>query len=221
VRDGCISPGTYKLLRFDFLSYNAGNTDLHVGDPASNPDLFVWSVSHGHYHLRDFNEYRLLNTSDQEVKPGFKQAFCLMDIERTNPNASRSSGLYTYSNQGISAGWSDVDSSTLPCQYVDITGVPDGNYRLAASTNFKQVVHLDNSVLIGLRIRGDTVTVTPLNWGALESLEGETISRDGAGKAERELPQKHSGIRGTRWRGRCLRGPVQWRSLKGRRLDAI
>jgi hypothetical protein len=25
VLDGCITPGTYKLLRFDFLSHNAGN----------------------------------------------------------------------------------------------------------------------------------------------------------------------------------------------------
>ena len=104
VLDSRISSGTYKLLRFDFLSYNAGNTDLYVGNPTSNPSLFVWSQSHGHYHLKDFNEYKLINTSDEEVKPGFKQAFCLVDVERTDPNAPRTTGLYTCSNQGVSAG---------------------------------------------------------------------------------------------------------------------
>jgi hypothetical protein len=27
VLDGCITPGTYRLLRFDFLSHNAGKDD--------------------------------------------------------------------------------------------------------------------------------------------------------------------------------------------------
>src|SRR5262245_2580242 len=76
VLDGCIAAGptTRKLLRFDFLTHNVGNADLHVGAPASNPSIFVWSAAHGHYHLKDFNQYKLLNAAGQEVMPGFKQA---------------------------------------------------------------------------------------------------------------------------------------------------
>jgi len=51
VQDGCVTPGTHRLLRFDFLSYNAGTSDLVIGSPAARPDLFIWSPAHGHYHL--------------------------------------------------------------------------------------------------------------------------------------------------------------------------
>ena len=52
VLDGCITPGpnTRRLLRFDFLSHNAGNADLHIGPPPPPPpplppptSIFVWS----------------------------------------------------------------------------------------------------------------------------------------------------------------------------------
>jgi hypothetical protein len=174
VLDGCIVPGTHRLLRFDFLSHNAGNADLHVGSPQGNPSVFVWSASHGHYHLRDFNQYKLLNLLDQEVVPGFKQAFCLMDVEATDPGAG--SPKYTCSDQGVTAGWSDVYSSGLPCQFINIDGVPDGDYRLLATTNYKQIVkedrYNDNSVLIGIRIQGNVATQVPLYWGGWGSLGG-------------------------------------------------
>ena len=63
VQDGCVTPGNHRLLRFDFLSYNAGSADLVVGSPAARPDLFVWSAGHGHYHLKDFNEFQLFTST--------------------------------------------------------------------------------------------------------------------------------------------------------------
>jgi hypothetical protein len=55
VLDACVAPGTYKLLRFDFLSHNAGNADLAFGSPPPPPPFtlppgspWVWSQSHGH-----------------------------------------------------------------------------------------------------------------------------------------------------------------------------
>ena len=39
VQDGCVTPGSHRLLRFDFLSHNAGSADLVVGSPAARPDL--------------------------------------------------------------------------------------------------------------------------------------------------------------------------------------
>ena len=175
VLDGCITPGTYRLLRFDFLSHNAGNADLNFGPPPPPPPFvlppnspWVWSPGHGHYHLRDFNDYALLNLSDQPVRPGFKQAFCLMDIERTNPSAPRPTGFFTCSNQGVSAGWSDVYDSSLPCQFATVDGVADGEYRLLATTNVSGVAREDrlnnNSVVVGLRLQGNNVTQVPLAW---------------------------------------------------------
>ena len=181
VLDGCVTPGTHRVLRFDFLSHNAGNADLFVGPPPPPPpppppagSPFIWSQAHGHYHLRDFNQYHLLNMASQEVRPGFKQAFCLMDIEKKDPAAGPPK--YTCSNQGVTAGWADVYSSSLPCQFIIIDGVPDGDYRLVATTNYKQVVpedrFNDNSIVVGLRIQGGTVVQLPYAWSGWESLGG-------------------------------------------------
>ena len=100
VQDGCVTPGSHKIMRFDFLSYNAGNSDLVIGSPASRPDLFVWSAGHGHYHLRDFNEFLLFNANGGLATIGYKQAFCAIDIERIGPNAdpSRAARISTFRN---------------------------------------------------------------------------------------------------------------------------
>jgi Lysyl oxidase len=169
VQDGCATPGTHKIMRFDFLSYNAGNSDLVIGSPASRPDLFVWSAGHGHYHLRDFNEFLLFNAIGGLATIGYKQAFCAIDIERIGPNASASGRFHDCnSNQGISSGWADVYNSGLACQYIIVDGVPDGDYTLQSTTNSKHVVGEDcfgdNTEWTGLRITGNTVTQIDPPW---------------------------------------------------------
>ena len=162
VQDGCVTPGSHKLLRFDFLSYNAGNADLVIGSPAARPDLFVWSAGHGHYHLKDFNEFLLFNASGALATTGFKQAFCAIDIERISPTASPTARFDDCnSDQGISAGWADVYSSFLACQFIVLDGVPNGDYTLQSTTNAQHKVGEDcfgdNTIWTGLRLSGNTV----------------------------------------------------------------
>jgi hypothetical protein len=162
VQDGCVTPGSHKLLRFDFLSYNAGNADLVIGSPAARPDLFVWSAGHGHYHLKDFNEFLLFNASGALATTGFKQAFCAIDIERISPTASATAQFNDCnSDQGISAGWADVYSWFLACQFIVLDGVPDGDYTLQSTTNAQHRVGEDcfgdNAVWTGLRLSGNSV----------------------------------------------------------------
>jgi hypothetical protein len=169
VQDGCVTPGTHKIMRFDFLSVNAGNSDLVIGSPASRPDLFVWSAGHGHYHLRDFNEFLLFNANGGLATIGYKQAFCAIDIEPIGPNASASGQFHDCnSNQGISSGWADVYNSGLACQYIVIDGVPNGDYTLQSTTNSKRVVGEDcfgdNTEWTGLRINGNAVTQIDPPW---------------------------------------------------------
>ncbi|MSP60807.1 MAG: hypothetical protein EXR72_10790 [Myxococcales bacterium] len=38
-------------------------------------------------------------------------------------------------NQGIQAGWSDLYGNALDCQWLDVTGIPSGNYQLRVSLN--------------------------------------------------------------------------------------
>ena len=162
VQDGCVTPGAHKVVRFDFLSYNAGSSDMVIGSPASRPDLFVWSSGHGHYHLKDFNEFLLFTAAGTLATIGYKQAFCAIDIERISPTASATPRFGDCnSDQGISAGWADVYSSFLACQFVVIDGLPDGDYTLQSTTNAKHVAgeecYGDNTIWTGLRIAGNTV----------------------------------------------------------------
>jgi hypothetical protein len=162
VQDGCVTPGSHKLLRFDFLSHNAGDADLVIGSPAARPDLFVWSAAHGHYHLKDFNQFLLFDAAGSLATTGYKQAFCAIDIERISSAASASGRFHDCnSNQGISAGWADVYSAFLACQFIVLDGVPDGDYTLQSTTNTQHKVgedcYGDNTIWTGLRIAGNTV----------------------------------------------------------------
>lgn len=169
VQDGCVTPGTHRIMRFDFLSYNAGNSDLVIGSPAARPDLFVWSAGHGHYHLRDFNEFLLFNSNGTLATIGYKQAFCAIDIERIGPNASANARFANCnSDQGISSGWADVYNSGLACQYIVIDSLPNGDYTLQSTTNAKHVVGEDcfgdNTEWTGLRINSNNVTEIAPPW---------------------------------------------------------
>lgn len=136
VVEGCIGgPGPRDLLRFSTGVVNTGDADLHIGNPATNPEDFAFSACHGHYHYKGFAEYELSNASGVVVT-GHKQAFCLMDgHDWGTPNAGND---YDCSNQGLSIGWEDIYSHALDCQWVDVTGLPSGDYTLTVKVNAEQ-----------------------------------------------------------------------------------
>ena len=105
-----------------------GQADLILGDPYNNP-LFHYDTCHGHYHFEDFAEYRLLDTNGVRVATGHKVGFCLLDFMAWDPNAAPEY-VYECDYQGIQRGWSDIYMSSLPCQWIDITGLPGGTYIL-------------------------------------------------------------------------------------------
>jgi hypothetical protein len=128
VLEGCATPGFRRLLRFTTETRNRGSADLFLGNPAGHP-LFEFQPCHGHYHFIGFAQYRLLDLNGHQVSVGNKVGFCLEDLGRWDP-AANSSFVYTCTNQGIQKGWTDFYSSFLPCQYVDVTGLPAGPYTL-------------------------------------------------------------------------------------------
>lgn len=137
--EGCVAgDGDRRLLRFSTRTPNLGTSDLAIGPPAGNPHL-VWSPCHGHYHFEAYAAYRLLDRKGNVAAVGHKQAFCLMDINQVDPNAPRTSGFYGCGNQGISQGWADTYGRGLDCQWVDITGVPPGQYDLEIAVNPQRV----------------------------------------------------------------------------------
>jgi len=122
--------GYRRLLRFDTVIINSGDGDLVVGSPTdpNGPyyELFIYSPCHNHYHISGFSNYLLLNLDRTVAAPGHKQAFCLEDSFKYDNNY-RSNG-YTCDDQGITTGWGDPYYKQLDGQWIDITGVPEGDY---------------------------------------------------------------------------------------------
>jgi hypothetical protein len=133
VVEGCAAPGTRLLLEFNTETRNIGNADLVLGNPTNNP-LFVWSPCHGHYHFEGYCLYNLLDASSHVVVTSHKAAFCIDDVFQWDSSAN-SNRVYNCNYQGIQHGWADVYAAGLPTQWLDITGVPSGNYVLQLIVN--------------------------------------------------------------------------------------
>lgn len=137
-QEACVgAPGARRLLHFAVETPNVGDADMELGEPdPSNPN-FSYSDCHGHYHFEGYAAYRLIDGEGDEIATGRKQAFCLLDVERyvtDDPDVARSP-KYRCDFQGIQRGWADVYHTNLPCQFIDVTGVPDGAYTLEIELN--------------------------------------------------------------------------------------
>lgn len=133
VIEGHAVAGKRRLLRFNTESRNIGGADLVIGSPIGQPH-FEYHECHDHYHFLGFAQYRLLNMQNEIAAVGRKVSFCLEDIYRWNDSAPVES-KFTCDYQGIQAGWSDIYNSGLEGQWVDITGVPAGEYLLEVTMN--------------------------------------------------------------------------------------
>ena len=138
LNEGCGTPSTRRILRFDTETRNIGQADLVLGNPAGNP-LYVIDPCHGHHHLNDFAEYRLLDTNGVQVAVGNKVGFCLLDFYPWDPNAAPGY-VFDCDYQGIQRGWADIYISALPCQWIDITGLPGGTYILELEVDPQNVI---------------------------------------------------------------------------------
>jgi hypothetical protein len=140
--EACIdAPGVRRLLHFSVETPNLGDADLVLGQPDPDNPNFQYSECHGHYHFEGYAEYRLLDADGGEMAAGRKQAFCLVDTERyvDDPSVSQSA-RYRCDSQGIQRGWSDVYGAALPCQFIDVTDVPDGAYELEIELNAERTL---------------------------------------------------------------------------------
>ncbi len=101
---------------------------------------FVFHPAHNHWHMEDFARYELRSinpdgSTGQVVATTQKVSFCMIDTDTINstlPNfgmgLSHSCGQSA--RQGVKVGMGDTYSSSLPDQFIDITMIADGTYRL-------------------------------------------------------------------------------------------
>lgn len=161
VIEGMVQPGQRKLVRFTFTTPNFGRGDLIVGPPELRPDLFEYHACHGHYHFREYADYRLwtpaqftawhaLRQASPNLTPaqvlsehpelapveGAKRGFCVIDLRSYTDRLHESAPKYnTCEFQGISVGWADEYHYTLSGQWLDVTGLASGAYVLEAEVN--------------------------------------------------------------------------------------
>jgi len=129
--------GYRRILRFDTVVMNAGDGDLVVGDRSdpNNPyaAYFEYSPCHMHYHIHGFSTYSLINARTGAVAGlGHKQGFCFEDSFKYD--GGKSSG-FDCSFQGITSGWGDWYYKQLGGQWIDITGVSEGDYIVRVTIN--------------------------------------------------------------------------------------
>ncbi len=108
---------------------------------------------HGHYHYSSFANALLWRSNKRGTTPraravaaAHKVSFCMADIridawgeKGDGPRKyyapdclfpQTSDGVTDEYRQGVNHGWSDVYDWYIPDQYIEVTGVPNGYYRL-------------------------------------------------------------------------------------------
>ena len=139
----CVNgPGVRRVLRFDLYTVNAGSRDLEMGVPSDHLDIYHYSSCHEHYHFDGYARYALVDDDGDIVAPGHKQAFCLWDggswawPELSGwDTGDGSDTVFSCYNQGIQLGWYDDYYKELDCQWIDITDVPPGDYKIRMEVN--------------------------------------------------------------------------------------
>lgn len=137
VQEGCIRGfGDRVVLNFTTHIQNIGVADYFIGSPPVDPnaasDQFVFDPCHNHWHYRGYAEYVLFDASGTKLPLGSKNGFCVLDLECSNGGL----GKYNCSYMGITAGCGDIYDQSLPCQWIDITGIPPGLYTFVVRVNW-------------------------------------------------------------------------------------
>jgi lysyl oxidase len=166
-------PGTQVVLRFNSSSPNIGQADMYIGDPNQCPALFEFSDCHQHLHFKNYTAYRLWTvtgylywvamrdanapadsginaqlldaaTASGDLISGHKQGFCMVDSAPYLNGAGPAKYLSCSSNQGISIGWEDIYPPQLPDQFIQITGLAEGDYVVENQVNPTQMLPESN-----------------------------------------------------------------------------
>jgi hypothetical protein len=160
-------------------------------DVTTSATLVFGGDGHNHWHVKDFETYELDRLDNgSKVGTGIKSGFCFFDTEvfgavspavYTTANSCKGglSGLQT--KMGISAGWGDRYGANLPDQYIDITGLTAGQYRLMAtadpSNSFREMNENNNSTWVDIQLTGSGLTVQAYGSSAMPLAGNQLMNR--------------------------------------------
>jgi hypothetical protein len=137
--------------------------------------MYFAGDGHHHWHLRDLEQSSLDNVdkdddadSGARARSGAKHGFCFFDyvqfnvalpgvpLDQVYTTCGIDSTVLTQS-MGLSVGWGDKYDYDLPDQWVDITGMPPGRYRLTTTADaenwFRETDESNNFTWTELKIK--------------------------------------------------------------------
>jgi Lysyl oxidase len=146
--------------------YNDAGGSRTVNKPGVQ--LVYGGDGHNHWHVKDLERYSLVPSGGGSERTGNKAGFCFFDNYRYKlslprapqsvvyPRSACGTQTSTTLDHGLSVGWGDSYQWSLPDQYIETTGLPDGTYRLWATAdqadNFQESNESNNSTWVDLRI---------------------------------------------------------------------
>ena len=140
---------------------------------AKPPVRFETSDGHNHFHLMEIVAYSLWDTTGKvQVRHGEKVGFCLLDAEKLSERHPRP-GQQRYSEAGIedcmanrpgatsllmgvTEGWRDIYEQDVVFQWVDVSDVTPGRYRIGVEADPYDIVaesdEANNGVALSNRV---------------------------------------------------------------------
>lgn len=144
---------------------------------STSATMFYSGDGHDHWHVSDLQEWTIQNLSAQVLARGAKTGFCFWD--NYDYGATTAAYYHPYTTDaceiapdgtvpmGLSVRWGDRYPSDIAFQYIDIGGLPNGEYvvtvaadpPLAETGRFVEANEGNNTSWARIRIARKTVTV--------------------------------------------------------------
>ena len=146
-----------------------------IASHPTNARMYWSGDGHNHWHVRDLEQYVLEGQNTGRLY-GEKHGFCFWDNYRYNPLLAGypANAVYTGTNScqtrgdgtvmmGLSIGWGDIYPSNITDQYINISGLPAGEYTVTATADwanwFTESNEGNNATTARIRISKNGVTV--------------------------------------------------------------
>jgi len=144
-------------------------------DVSTAAEMYYAGDGHNHWHVRNLQRFELKRLDNGvKVGTGAKEGFCFFDNYRFG---STREPFYTAAGgacgngessalrvkMGLRVGWGDIYTWNLPGQYIDITGLSPGKYRLKCVADpsgwFREKDNTNNFTWVDLQLTSDGVRV--------------------------------------------------------------
>jgi hypothetical protein len=141
-------------------------------DRQTTATMFYAGDGHDHWHVKDLAHYSLTRReTGRVVRTDAKQGFCFFDnrwFGSSEPayytkGCANGMPLALEVTMGLSRGWGDIYSWKTVGQYVDVTTLRAGRYRLKAKADpagwLRERKEENNFTWVDIRLRGNQVKV--------------------------------------------------------------